>query len=44
MMLLSALLMLEVNNLPFDLPEGAMRVLVVSSPCAETFFVRTILT
>jgi hypothetical protein len=33
-----------VNSLPLDLPEGARRVLVVSSPGADTFFVRTILT
>jgi hypothetical protein len=33
-----------VNCLPFDLPEGARRVLVVSSPDDETFFVHTILT
>jgi hypothetical protein len=32
MSLLSALLLLKVNCLPFDLPEGARRVLVVSSP------------
>jgi hypothetical protein len=37
-------LLLQVDSLPFDLPEGARRILVVSSPGADTFFVRTILT
>jgi hypothetical protein len=44
MPLLAAFLLLQVYGLPFDLPEGARRVLVVSSPGTDTFFMRTILT
>jgi hypothetical protein len=42
--LLLALLLLDIDSLPLDLPEGARRVLIVSSPDDETFFVHTILT
>jgi hypothetical protein len=37
-------MLLKVNCLPLDLPEGARRVPVVSSPDDETLFVRTIMT
>ena len=42
--LLAAFLLLQIHGLSLDLPEGARRVLVISSPGADTFFVRGILT
>jgi hypothetical protein len=42
--LLPALLLLKINRLSLELPEGARMVLVDSTPDDETFFVRTILT
>jgi hypothetical protein len=32
MLLFAAFLLLQINGLPLDLPEGARRILVVSSP------------
>jgi hypothetical protein len=43
MSLLAAFLLLQINSLPLDLPKGARRVLVISSPGADTFFVHGIL-
>jgi hypothetical protein len=42
--LLAAFLLLQINGLSLDLPEGARRILVISSPGADTFFMRGILT
>jgi hypothetical protein len=42
--LLAAFLLLQINSLSLDLPEGARRILVISSPGTDTFFVRGILT
>jgi hypothetical protein len=39
-----AFLLLQVNSLPLDLPKGVRRVLVISSPGTDTFFVRDIVT
>jgi hypothetical protein len=41
--LLAAFLLLQINSLPLDLPEGATRILIIASPGADTFFVRGIL-
>jgi hypothetical protein len=44
MPLLAAFLLLQINSLPLDLPKGVRRVLVISSPSADIFFVCGILT
>jgi hypothetical protein len=44
LLLLAGFLLLQVDSLPLDLPKAARRVLVISSPGANTFFVHGILT